>query len=146
MRNKIKGLIISLTIGVLVPTITPSALTINQHLLNTNTTMESSSRASVIASFLCQNCTYKVYDNVYVGYGYQTSGNNVKVLQGALHSVDGGKYNAGAADGIFGSKTLAALKAFQKDYGLSVDGIAGPNTWRKLGQVYDTRGLAISIY
>ena len=37
------------------------------------------------------------------------------------------------ADGIFGAKTAAAVKAFQKAAGLTQDGIAGPNTWAALG-------------
>ena len=36
------------------------------------------------------------------------------------------------ADGIFGSKTETAVKAFQTDSGLSVDGAVGPQTWPKL--------------
>lgn len=32
------------------------------------------------------------------------------------------------ADGSFGNETLAAVKAFQKDHGLNVDGVAGPAT------------------
>lgn len=35
-------------------------------------------------------------------------------------------------DGIFGSKTLEAVKAFQADNGLVVDGIAGGKTWEKI--------------
>ena len=35
-------------------------------------------------------------------------------------------------DGIFGSKTLEAVKAFQADNGLKVDGVVGEKTWRKL--------------
>lgn len=33
------------------------------------------------------------------------------------------------ADGIFGSDTGAAVRAFQRDYGLTVDGIVGKKTW-----------------
>lgn len=36
------------------------------------------------------------------------------------------------ADGIFGSKTEEAVKAFQADNGLLVDGIVGSKTWGKL--------------
>ena len=35
-------------------------------------------------------------------------------------------------DGIFGSGTASAVRAFQKKYGLEVDGVVGPKTWGKL--------------
>lgn len=42
-------------------------------------------------------------------------------------------YNVGNIDGIFGAKTLAAVKAFQKNIGLTIDGIVGSKTWAALG-------------
>ena len=41
-------------------------------------------------------------------------------------------YACGATDGIFGPKTEAAVKKWQKDHGLKVDGIIGPKTWGSL--------------
>ena len=56
-------------------------------------------------------------------------GTQVKVLQFLLNELG---YDCGEADGIFGSKTLTAVKAYQKAKGLTVDGICGKNTWTKL--------------
>jgi hypothetical protein len=41
-------------------------------------------------------------------------------------------YDPGGLDGDFGPGTLAAVQAFQRDYGLGVDGVAGPATWAAL--------------
>ena len=56
-------------------------------------------------------------------------GTQVKVLQFLL---DENGHDCGEADGIFGKKTLAAVKAYQKAKGLTVDGICGKNTWTKI--------------
>lgn len=58
-----------------------------------------------------------------------SKGTQVKVLQWLL-SLNG--YNVGTVDGIFGSKTLAAVKAYQQAKGLTVDGVVGKNTWKAL--------------
>ena len=42
-------------------------------------------------------------------------------------------YYTGSVDGIYGSKTTAAVKYFQRRNGLAVDGIVGPNTAAALG-------------
>ncbi len=42
-------------------------------------------------------------------------------------------YYTGNIDGINGPKTIAAVKAFQKKYGLTQDGIVGPLTAAKMG-------------
>lgn len=61
-------------------------------------------------------------------------GDDVKELQRLLNKAGG--YNL-AEDGKFGSKTLQAVKAYQKWMGLAVDGIAGKNTIKKLGGVWN---------
>lgn len=38
-------------------------------------------------------------------------------------------------DGIFGNGTASAVRAFQRKYGLEVDGVVGPKTWAKLLEV-----------
>lgn len=42
-------------------------------------------------------------------------------------------YFGGPVDGIYGSKTAAAVKKFQRQHSLSPDGIAGPATLEKIG-------------
>ena len=58
-------------------------------------------------------------------------GNITKLIQKRLLSL-GYKLPKWGADGGFGDETVDAVKAFQADKGLSVDGIVGQNTWRKL--------------
>jgi len=43
-------------------------------------------------------------------------------------------YNCGrfGADSIFGNSTLDAVKRFQRNNGLAVDGLVGEKTWAKL--------------
>lgn len=55
-----------------------------------------------------------------------SKGEEVKKLQEKLG------INAGTNAGIFGPKTEAAVKAWQKANGLLDDGIVGDNTWNKL--------------
>ena len=59
-------------------------------------------------------------------------GENVRLLQTML-SKDGSTL---AIDGIFGPGTQSAVRAFQNRYGLKVDGIVGPQTWKKLNSLY----------
>lgn len=57
-----------------------------------------------------------------------SKGDSVKQLQDLLNSNG---YNL-ASDGIYGSKTAAAVKDYQRRNGLSVDGITGNQTWSSL--------------
>ena len=62
--------------------------------------------------------------------GYGSSGSWVKTLQEMLNSKG---YNL-AVDGIFGPKTKAAVKSYQKAHGLKVDGLVGDETWGSLNK------------
>ena len=61
---------------------------------------------------------------------FGSSGNEVVKIQTKLKQW--GYYN-GDVDGIYGSRTKAAVEKFQRNNGLSVDGIAGTNTLRAMG-------------
>jgi len=58
-----------------------------------------------------------------------SSGNMVKLLQQALCRVGYGV----ACDGWYGSVTKEAVKRYQREHGLTADGIAGPVTLARLG-------------
>lgn len=59
----------------------------------------------------------------------------VRLLQACLNYLG---YNSGSADGIYGTKTKSAIKSFQRNNGLTVDGIAGEMTWRYIDIRVDT--------
>lgn len=56
-------------------------------------------------------------------------GDDVVLLQKRLTAKG---YGVGNVDGIFGIRTLEAVKAFQAENNLSVDGIVGAITWKAL--------------
>jgi peptidoglycan hydrolase-like protein with peptidoglycan-binding domain len=60
-----------------------------------------------------------------------SSGNAVAFLQTRLNAR--GATPRLVVDGIFGPKTDAAVRAFQRSRGLVVDGVVGPKTWTALG-------------
>ena len=61
---------------------------------------------------------------------YGSTGSEVTQIQQRLQELG---YDPGTADGIYGTRTKNAVIAFQRDYGLSDDGIAGPKTLEALG-------------
>ena len=101
---------------------------------------------------------YKVTYGKYTGYVYKTyvsvtktassssssssatrlekgsTGSDVKDLQTKLKKL--GYYDA-YVDGDYGDTTVAAVKAFQKKYNLTADGIAGKETLKKLDSEYE---------
>ena len=65
------------------------------------------------------------------------SGSAVKDLQTKLKKLG---YYDGTVDSTFGSGTYAAVRAFQKKYNLTADGVAGSETLKKLDSAYKNAG------
>lgn len=61
---------------------------------------------------------------------YGSTGSEVTQIQQRLQELG---YDPGTVDGIYGTRTKNAVIAFQRAYGLSDDGIAGPKTLEALG-------------
>ncbi|GAB3801041.1 peptidoglycan recognition protein family protein [Virgibacillus kimchii] len=56
-------------------------------------------------------------------------GNITRIIQGVLYGLG---YSPNGFDGIFGGGTESAVKEFQRDAGIGVDGIPGPVTFKHL--------------
>jgi N-acetylmuramoyl-L-alanine amidase len=98
-------------------------------------------RRGLISDGIVGRATYQALCDARLGFGcrllsYLTAcpmrGDDVCTLQERLLELG---YDAYRADGIFGSHTEAALRSFQRDYGLLVDGVCGPATLRALRQL-----------
>ena len=77
------------------------------------------------------------------------SGEKVKTLQIKLNSL--GFAEVGAPDGGFGVNTELAVKNFQENYDITVDGVAGPETQNAINACLDTLndgvfGIDVSTY
>lgn len=59
----------------------------------------------------------------------ESTGYNVTLIQRLLNNAG---YGSLVEDGIFGVRTESAVKQFQKDRNLTVDGIVGSQTWEAL--------------
>lgn len=58
-----------------------------------------------------------------------SKGGEVKTAQRLLNALG---HSCGTDDGIFGAKTVTAVKAFQKANGLDADGVVGIKSWNAL--------------
>ena len=96
----------------------------------------------LIISIALSGIAYAALGDRLLGRG--SKGAEVKELQSKLVQLG---YGVGTADGKFGSKTEAAIRSFQKDHGLRVDGLAGTQTIKELkrltGQSTNASGKAV---
>lgn len=77
--------------------------------------------------------------NLYWG----TRGNDVAQVQRRLKSWG---YYKGAVDGVYGARTFAAVKLFQRKNGLRADGVVGPATKAALGLPATDRRVVSGSY
>lgn len=68
-----------------------------------------------------------------IALGHLDPVESVKGVQARLNNLG---YDCGPVDGIVGTKTREAVRRFQAEHDLQVDGIAGPKTQKKLDEVY----------
>ena len=65
------------------------------------------------------------------------SSSRVKILQQALKSLG---LLSGAADGVYGAGTESAVRKFQQNFGLTIDGKAGEKTLRRIESCFHADG------
>ena len=65
------------------------------------------------------------------------SGQNVRIIQRQLTRIakDYPFFGKPGTDGVFGAATEATVKAFQKQFSLTADGVVGRSTWYKISYV-----------
>lgn len=87
-------------------------------------------KSSVSTSLSTRITTNSVYhDDCYQGeplVGYGNQGPYVRKVQSFLNNHN---YPCGNEDGIFGTQTQNAVRNFQRQWGLPVDGVVGMHTW-----------------
>ncbi len=69
------------------------------------------------------------------GSHHMQSGDDVAALQRRLHELG---FDPGRIDGIFGPETERALRDFQRNVGIPVDGLCGPVTFKSLDRLART--------
>lgn len=80
--------------------------------------------------YYCGGNPQHLHENGVCPYASTVSRSTIKKVQKKLNRCG---YNCGTTDGIMGTKTVKALKRYQKDNGLTADGVIGKTTLKSLG-------------
>ena len=80
----------------------------------------------------------EVAETVFTSLRFGSTGSNVSTLQKNLTVLG---YYYGEVTGHYGTKTRAAVRSFQKDNGLSTDGVAGKKTFAAVQEAIDRKGI-----
>ena len=144
-------------------TVTASKLILREKASSTSDALQTLPKGTKLEILGKSGSWYKVTYGKYTGYVYKTyvsvtktassssssssttrlekgsTGSDVKDLQTKLKKL--GYYDA-YVDGDYGDTTVAAVKAFQKKYNLTADGIAGKETLKKLDSIYENANSA----
>ena len=144
-------------------TVTARKLILREKASSTSDALQTLPKGTKLEVLSKSGSWYKVTYGKYTGYVYKTyvsvtktassssssssatrlekgsTGSDVKDLQTKLKKL--GYYDA-YVDGDYGDTTVAAVKAFQKKYNLTADGIAGKETLKKLDSVYENANSA----
>ena len=164
MRRLISGAVALMLMGCAsaladTATVTASKLILREKASSTSDALQTLPKGTKLEIVGTSGSWYKVTYGKYTGYVYKnyvsvtktssgntgsssssatrlekgSAGSAVKDLQTKLKKL--GYYDA-TVDGSYGDTTAAAVKAFQKKYNLTADGIAGSETLKKLETVY----------
>ncbi len=133
-------------------TVTATKLMLREKASSASDALQTLSKGTTLEIISTSGNWYKVTYGKYTGYVYKSYvkvtktsssssgalekgsiGSAVRDLQTKLKKL--GFYNA-TVDGTFGETTEKAVKAFQKKYGLTTDGVAGTATLKKLDSLY----------
>ncbi len=93
-----------------------------------------SSDSSLIFGYARPNYSDSDYQKVSVSLPVLRKGSSGKPVKALQILLDYFGYNIGKCgiDGDFGSDTNSAVRKFQKDSGIEIDGIVGKDTWSNL--------------
>lgn len=91
--------------------------------------------ALLMAALMITACLIPAHAASYKTLRSGDRGEETELMQTMLNAVMDANIKI---DGKFGPETLALLKQFQRAYGLTVDGVCGSKTWKKLISAYES--------